>query len=120
MFGHGATVTATLLNTGQVLIVGWQNTPSSSEIYDPLTGKFTAGAATVYPHGYGQTATLLNDGRVLIVGGVNTSGCPLTSTGNLNSGAEIYDPGTGKFAAAGPMSANRNNHISTLLGDGEF
>ena len=64
--------TATLLNTGQVLIAGgiygrlWGI--SSAELYNPTSGTFAAtGDMTVGR--VGHTATLLPDGKVLIAGG---------------------------------------------------
>lgn len=115
VFAHGGTPTATLLNNGQVLIVGGSNLPSAAELYDPSSGQFVATGAPVQPHGYQHSATLLNDGRVLVVGGLMQPGTPATGT---NAGAETYDPQTGAFTAAGPMLANRNGHTATLLADG--
>ena len=58
----------------------------------------------------GHTATLLSDGRVLIVGGENSSGV-------LNQ-AEIYDPASASFSAAGNLNTARVDHSATLLSDG--
>jgi hypothetical protein len=80
--------TATLLQDGRVLLTGgyWSDGQkwrvlSSTEIYDPATGRFSAtgsmGAARD-----SHTATLLDDGRVLIAGGEdigNQGGVSVTS-----------------------------------------
>ncbi len=67
--------TATLLPDGRVLIAGgyWSDGQkwrvlSSTEMYDPATGKFSA-IGSMGARRDGHTATLLTDGRVLIVGG---------------------------------------------------
>jgi hypothetical protein len=67
--------TATLLLDGRVFIAGgyWQDGQksrdlSSTEMYDPRTGRFSA-IGSMGARRDGHTATLLNDGRVLIVGG---------------------------------------------------
>ena len=51
-----------------------------------------------------HTATLLNDGRVLVCGGID---------------AEIYDPSTETFTAAGFLVGPRIFHTATLLNDGK-
>jgi hypothetical protein len=72
----------------------------------------------------GHTATLLNDGRVLVVGGMHWAAlrfCPLeTICFRLNAlaSAEVFDPSTGEFTAAGGMSVARVFQTATLLGDG--
>jgi uncharacterized protein (TIGR03437 family) len=115
VFAHGAQPTATLLNSGQVFIVGGTNLPSAAELYDPTSGQFVATGTPVQPHGYQHSATLLNDGRVLLVGGLMHPGNAATDT---NAGAETYNPQTGAFTAAGPMVTNRNGQTATLLADG--
>ncbi len=69
--------TATLLPDGRVLIAGgyWSDGQkwrvlSSTEMFDPATGNFTAVGSMGAPRD-GHTATLLKDGRVLISGGAD-------------------------------------------------
>ncbi|WP_235216819.1 kelch repeat-containing protein, partial [Archangium violaceum] len=59
----------------------------------------------------GHTATLLPDGRVLVTGG--------THSGTEQSSAEVYDPATGLWSAAGTMAMPRAGHTATLLPDGQ-
>jgi hypothetical protein len=102
--------TATLLNTGKVLIAGGGNGVAdiSAELYDPATGTFTAITASMTEPRVGHTATLLNDpalpnyGKVLILG----------STGES---AELYDPADSMFAATGSMHHARTSPTATLL-----
>jgi hypothetical protein len=59
---------------------------------------------------YEATTTLLRDGRVLLVGGTDTNP-PTTS-------AEVYDPSTGTWSAAGSTTVPRRAFTATPLADG--
>jgi hypothetical protein len=105
---------STILADGKVLIV-WDS--SEAEIFDPAAGSFTATANVVtrdiplWAFGDGlPTATLLLSGKVLLTGGANDFG--------INASAELYDPTTGTFAAAGTMTTGRFLQTATLLPDG--
>jgi len=98
---------ATLLADGRVLVVGGGS--SSSELYDPGTGKFSPSGSMSTSRG-SETATRLLDGRVLIVGGQDGTD-PFAS-------AELYDPKTGTFSPTGSMAVGRQGHTATLLTDG--
>ena len=97
--------TATLLDNGKVLVIGWMT--SAAEIYDPSTGEFVSAGSTQVLHGSGATATCLKDGRVLIVGGNVTE-----------DQSEIYDPGTNTFQLTGALQSPRFSHSASLLKDG--
>ena len=106
--GHSAT----LLNTGKVLIAGGANGAAdrSAELYDPATEMFTAtGSMTAARIGHSATllnlSTVPNFGKVLIVG-------PVGST------AELYDPAAGTFTATGSMTQARTSPTVTLLEGG--
>jgi hypothetical protein len=60
-----------------------------------------------------DTATLLANGKVLIAGGLDS-----TCGGSAFVSAELYDPSTGLFSAAGNMTMARRSHSATLLADG--
>ncbi len=107
--------TATLLSDGRVLIAGGGNLSSylaSAEVYDPETGKFSATGSMASMRD-NHTATLLSDGRVLVAGGEETDTGP-----GCRGSAELYDPATGRFKAAGSMSTSRTDHSAIRLQDG--
>lgn len=102
--------TATLLESGEVLVVGGYGGSNvgtaSNELYDPATG-WSAASDSVHQR-QNHTATLLVDGRVLAVGGV----------GGVGATAEIYDPRSGTWALTPLMLTDRNRHTATVLIDG--
>jgi hypothetical protein len=112
-YGH----TATLLKDDRVLLVG--GTPdsggclSSAELFDPRTDKFSP-TGSLLPSGAlgptdspipfcGDGTALLEDGRVFVAGW---------------DSAQLYDPKTGEFSAAGSMTTARSGCSVTLLKDG--
>ena len=114
--------TATLLPDGNVLIAGGHRGRrpaitiySSTEIYEPSTGRFTAaGEMTMVRHKH--EAVSLADGRVLIVGGSDQrDGNPAYTS------AEIYDPARRTFTATQNMNSARYKLQGTavLLSDGK-
>jgi len=107
-----ASHTATLLNTGKVLVVGWDN--AFAELFDPATGDFTATGSMLAAR-VSHTATLLKSGKVLVAGGIGTvAGVP-----TLLSEAELYDPVAGTFSkTTGSMTTVRQWHSASLLTDG--
>ncbi|MBV9073851.1 MAG: hypothetical protein JOZ10_09485 [Acidobacteria bacterium] len=115
--------TATLLPSGDVLIIGGQNEQgalATAELYHPASNSFTTIGKMATPR-VGHTATLLPDGSVLITGGAATPALGVAqmvigSTGQMS--AEIYDPASGSFAPAGPMSTGRTGHTAVILSDG--
>lgn len=119
--------TATLLNTGQVLICGGQdaagNALTSCELYTPTAapgngcanGSFAATSSLLQAR-YNHTATLLKDGKVWFAGGRNPA---VAATGGYLVTTERYDPGTGNFQSASPMIEARSHHTATMMGDGK-
>jgi hypothetical protein len=111
--------TATLLNSGKVLFIGGGRCgrgscgmTASAELYDPVTGTFTATGNLNIGRAY-QTATLLSNGEVLVAGGyVSGAEYQITAT------TEIYNPATGTFSLGSNMTKPRTGHIATLLPGG--
>src|SRR5438477_6914109 len=103
---------ATLLRDGRVLIAGGNVCDNvsctalhSAEVYDPTTDSFTATGSMVTRADY---AILLPDGKVLFLSGRGAAG---------SATAEIFDPASGTFAAAG-TGENLNPEGAVLLPNG--
>lgn len=60
---------------------------------------------------YLHTAILLTNGKVLVAGGTNGA--------TYLSSAELYDPFTGLWTNASPMSSARGSHSASLLANGK-
>jgi len=83
------------------------------EIYDPVADSFSTLALPVVHH-FGQRIVRLRDGRIMVMGG---DGC-VGTCGPAQTNADIYDPATGKFAAAAPMNQGRTQFTAHTLPDG--
>jgi N-acetylneuraminic acid mutarotase len=114
--------TASLLPNGKVLVTagfmafdgfGGFNYAAldSTELYDPVTGKWSAAGLLAITTRGGHTATLLPNGKVLVAGGANTIG--------YLASAEVYEPATGYWDATGSLAAPRMMHTATLLNNGK-
>ena len=105
--------TATLLNNGQVLIAGGEDSQNHlvapAELYNPATGTWTVTGSLVTPR-IDHTATLLANGEVLVAGG---------SSGGYTASAELYNPSTGQWTATGSMTVPRAFAAVALLKNGQ-
>jgi N-acetylneuraminic acid mutarotase len=105
--------TATLLNNGQILVVGGLGSGgilSSAELYNPTTGTWTP-TGSLNTARFNHTATLLPNGQVLVAGGQGNSSSPTS--------AELYNPATGLWTATGSLNIARQSHTATLLPNGQ-
>jgi N-acetylneuraminic acid mutarotase len=94
----------------------------SSEIYDPKTGAWSTTGSLATAR-YGAGAATLTDGRVLVVGGWPDvdNDWPAPNYGQhqkLNT-AEIYDPKTGRWSAAGALPHGMAEPTVIPLPDGD-
>jgi hypothetical protein len=112
--------TATLLQSGEVLVTGGLNYTdsylASAELYNPSTGKWTL-TGSMTSSRIGHNTVLLQNGEVLVAGGTNAS-IPSGSCASLAS-AELYNPSTGTWTATGSMTIGRTGFALTVLPNGE-
>ena len=109
--------TATLLEDGDVLVAGGENTTfpgegslSDAELYDSSTGTFTETGRLDVARSFASSA-LLPDGNVLVTGGISNAPSTLSS-------AELYDPATQSWGLTTPMNAAGFLLTDTVLADG--
>ena len=107
--------TAALLNDGRVLLIAGftggisGSVTRSAEIFDPITGTFTATVGSMASVRGGAASARLADGRILVTGG---------QSGDLVNTAEIYNPATDSFTTTGAMISRHYLHTATTLADG--
>jgi len=106
--------TATLLSDGTVLVAGGgvaggTSGLTSSEIFTPGTGLWTATTGSLATARQNHTATKLGDGTVLVAGGLNGTG--------VIAGSEIYSAGSWTTPSTS-MTTPRQGQTATLLLDG--
>lgn len=77
---------------------------ATAEVFDPRTGTWTATGSMRYAR-YGAIAVTLSDGRVLVAGSQPGSGIASIAEA-ATATAELYDPATGRFTAAGAFPAH--------------
>lgn len=105
---------ATLLNSGKVLVVGGYNGSNilnTATVYDPAANSWTSTGNMSRSRGL-HTATLLASGKVLIAGGTEDGG-------GMPTLAEVYDPATNAWTNAGNITTARFHHIAGLLPSGK-
>jgi N-acetylneuraminic acid mutarotase len=115
---------ATLLANGQVLVAGgFYDIPghggqslASAELYDPASNTWSPAGSMAVPR-YGQTAILLPNGQVLVEGGIDSE--PLVNTVTGLASAELYDPATNSWSAAGSVPTGPGAEAATLLNNGQ-
>ncbi len=110
--------TATLLNSGEVLITGLGNDVNAEdsqygELFNSTDNTWRKTGNMINPKRIRSTASRLSDGRVLVAGG----GFEFSSPSLIDT--EIYDPITNSWTIAAPMNAPRNFHTGTVLQSGE-
>ena len=100
--------TATLLNTGLVLVTGGfgsKGAISASELYNPSTGHWVPTKALSIARYY-HTATLLSNGTVVVIGGLNA--------GTALRNVETYNPSTATWTQS-TLITGRSQHTTVFL-----
>jgi hypothetical protein len=114
--------TATLLNSGKVLIAGgfsdtFGTAVLTGELFDPATGMFTMLGPMNNARGY-HSASLLPDGTVLVAGGLEVVGDGFGDIVTVfHQGSELFDLSSNFIVGASLVEA-RAAHTATQLGSG--
>src|SRR3954454_18059262 len=104
---RGNALMAIELNDGRVLHAGGSS-PTSAELYDPSSRKWTATGPLGIGRAYAITARLA-DGKILVGG----------DSDSRASATEVYDPATGLWTASGDMIEGRGQGFGITLADGK-
>ena len=110
-------IQASLAN-GEALAAGGNDNSSilaTAEIFSPATNAWRPTGAMATAREAFAAVTLAN-GRVLVMGGI---GVGVGGRAVVLGSAELYDPATGKWSAAGSLVQPRFRHTATLLKDGK-
>jgi len=103
----GVNETATLLRNGKVLIAGYSFLPGiTGLLYDPRSDTWSTTGSMITPR-QNHKAVLLPNGKVLVVGGWD-------NFTDIYS-AELYDPATGEWTAAGASTVAAYTCITAAL-----
>ncbi len=108
---------STLLPSGKVLLAGGFNGSAaiaSAQLFDPATNTWSP-AGSMATARIGPVGTLLGNGKVLVAGGAQLIN---GSTMTYLQSAELYDPATNSWSAAGTMTAQRYLFTATPLANG--
>jgi uncharacterized repeat protein (TIGR03803 family) len=108
--------TATLLTNGLVLVAGGNGPSDNCQLYNPANRAWTV-TGSLNTERFLHTATLLTNGQVLVAGGYGYNSA--TGTWTDLASAELYDPATGKWTMTGSLSCTREEHVATLLTNGQ-
>lgn len=106
-----------LLSTGKVLTFGGDDCSSSnivyssSELYNPTTGTWSA-TGSMIEHRTHLASIVLQNGKVLAIGGSDENQDVLST-------CEIYDVALGTWSATGSMINTRYGHRAVLLPNGK-
>jgi hypothetical protein len=115
--------TATLLNTGKVLITGGlspvNGVVNTIQIFDPGSDQFTQSACTLNTARTGHSAVLLENGKVLIFGGSDGNGVQLTSTEVIDPNVTCTTNSAAAYQKATDLHLARAQAASTLLPNGK-
>ncbi|MCB0918870.1 MAG: IPT/TIG domain-containing protein [Actinobacteria bacterium] len=116
---------ATVLQSGKVLVAGGAQlflttgqALASADVYDPLSGEFSATENSMTTRRAGQTATLLADGQVLLAGGADQ----FSSSGydQPTATAELYTPANPVPRTIEPPEGSTLGGTEVTIGGSEF
>jgi len=110
---HGYGATATLLESGKVLVAGGLDSSqgvfstAAAELFDPATGQFTRIADMNFARRT-HVAVLQGDGQVLIAGGIIDNGDTVETT-------ELFDPATNTFTPGPDQPLPASEQAAVLI-----